>query len=217
MISVVIETLCRLGPDKVYDRVGELGIGTMAEVYALDPSRNYYFIQNPNRPGTYCWIWGFYATPVNNFVGMPIYTPGYTPTFAISLTPTATRTPTGTLTPVPAFTVSNPAIRECSGSKYLDVTVKNTGGTVFRSGSVEVRDITVPATVAGVGQNNFIDLVGCDVHFSQGDLSPTEIGNLSSAAIPFEISGHDLSITVKVCPADGLGGTCSVQSFTYEP
>ncbi|HBG74141.1 MAG: hypothetical protein A2X25_04145 [Chloroflexi bacterium GWB2_49_20] len=217
MISVVMETLCRLGPDMVYDRVGALGVGTMAEVYAMDPSRSYYFIQNPNQPGSYCWVWGFYATPVNNFVGMPIYTPAFTPTIRYTSTPTITRTPTGTLTPMPAFTVTNPKIRECSPNKYLDVTITNTGGTVFKSGSVEFNDTTVPATVAAIPQNTFRDLVGCDVHYEQGDLAPKEVGNLSSDAIPFDVSGHNLTVTVKVCPLDDLGGTCSVQSFTYKP
>ena len=68
MINVIVATLCRTGPGTVYDRVGELNINTNAEVYAMDPSRSYYFIQNPNQAGTYCWVWGFYATPVNSFV-----------------------------------------------------------------------------------------------------------------------------------------------------
>lgn len=217
MISVVMETLCRLGPGTIYERVGELGINTFAEVFAQDPSGDYYFIQNPNNPGTYCWVWGFYATPVNNFVGMPIYTPAFTPTPRYTSTPTTTQTPTGTLTPMPAFTVTNPKIRECGSNKYLDVTITNTGGIVFQSGSVEINETSVPATVAGIAQNSFIDLVGCGVHYSQGDLAPKEVGNLSSDVIPFPVSGHNLTVTVKVCPSDDLGGTCSVQSFTFKP
>ncbi len=99
MISVSKETNCRLGPDVVYERVGKLDPGIMAEVFALDPTRGYYFIENPGNPGTYCWVWGFYATEVNDFTGMAVYTPAHTPIPANTSTPglTATLTPTGTL------------------------------------------------------------------------------------------------------------------------
>jgi|GEM_PF-3740120 len=88
MISVEVETLCRTGPGTFYDRVGELGIGKMVEVFGLDPSRDYYLIQNPSHPDSYCWVWGFYATPVNNFSGIPVYTPVFTPTPRYTYTPT---------------------------------------------------------------------------------------------------------------------------------
>lgn len=88
MISVEIETLCRLGPGTVYDRVGELGVGKMVEVFGLDPSRDYYLIRNPSHPESFCWVWGFYATPVNSFSGMPVYTPMHTPTLRYTYTPT---------------------------------------------------------------------------------------------------------------------------------
>jgi hypothetical protein len=88
MISVEIETLCRMGPGTIYDRVGELGVGQLVEVFGLDPSRDFYLIRNPAHPEGFCWVWGFYATPVNNFVGIPVYTPMYTPTPRYTYTPT---------------------------------------------------------------------------------------------------------------------------------
>jgi len=113
MISVSKETNCRLGPDVVYERVGMLDTGVMAEVFALDPSRGYYYIENPDNPGTYCWIWGFYVTQVNDFALLPIYTPANTPKLANTSTPslTTTFTPTGTLntpTPTPTGTLNTP-------------------------------------------------------------------------------------------------------------
>jgi hypothetical protein len=217
MISVVVETLCRLGPDKVYDRVGALGINTMAEVYALDPSRQYYFIANPNNPGTYCWVWGFYATPVNSFTGIPVYTPAYTPTAAVSLTPSLTPTRTGTVTPTPNFTITNPRIRTCGANMFLDVTVTNTGGTNFLSGSLYITDTAGPA-ITGATNNTFIDMVDCTEHYRQGDLIPGEVGTVSTdpIAIP-DLHGHQLTISVTVCPQDNLAGTCSVKSINYKP
>ena len=217
MISVIMETLCRLGPDKVYDRVGVLGVGIPVQVYALDPSRQYYFIQNPSHAGSYCWVWGFYATPMSSFIGVPVYTPMFTPTPAVSPTPTLTRTPTGTLTPTPNFSITNPVIRTCSSSNYIDVTITNTGGVVFQSGAISIQDHTNGLTVGEVVNNFFNNMVGCDVHYSQSDLAPTEVGNLSSAALPFGVSGHNLTLNVKLCPQDNLAGTCSVKSITFKP
>jgi hypothetical protein len=88
MISVDVETLCRLGPGTVYDRVGELAVGQLVEVFGLDPSREHYLIRNPAHPESFCWVWGFYATPVNNFAGIPVYTPMHTPTPRYTYTPT---------------------------------------------------------------------------------------------------------------------------------
>jgi hypothetical protein len=88
MISVEVETLCRLGPGMIYDRVGELPVNQMVEVFGLDPSRDYYLIRNPTHPEGFCWVWGFYATPVNNFAGIPVYTPAFTPTPRYTYTPT---------------------------------------------------------------------------------------------------------------------------------
>jgi len=88
MISVEIETLCRMGPGMIYDRVGELPVGQLVEVFGLDPSREHYLIRNPSHPEGFCWVWGFYATPVNSFSGMPVYTPMHTPTPRYTYTPT---------------------------------------------------------------------------------------------------------------------------------
>lgn len=214
MISVLVATLCRLGPGTVYDRVGELNINTSVEVYAMDPSRTYYFIQNPNQPGTYCWVWGFYATPVNSFVGVPIYTPAYTPTLAISLTPSLTRTPTGTVTPVPGFTITNPIINTCR--KTLDVTITNTGGTIFKSGAVTVKNgsTTVAAQNAS---DDFVDYLGCTEKYRQGDLAPKEVGNLNSSTLAADYTGVTLTVEVTLCSLDGMAGVCSTKSITYKP
>jgi len=217
MISVIMETNCRLGPDKVYDRVGALGINTLVEVFGMNPSREYYFIRNPSHPESFCWVWGFYATPVNSYVGVPIYTPAFTPTLALSLTPTVTKTPLGTVTPVPDFSISNPKIRTCGSEKFLDVTVTNTGGTVFKSGGISITDNTSSSTLLEVARNVFEDKVDCDVHFSQSDLMPKEFGTLSSGAIPFDVSHHDLAVSVKVCPEDNLAGVCIVKSIMFKP
>jgi hypothetical protein len=219
MISVSVETLCRLGPNTVYDRVSALGVNTPVQVYGVDPTHGYYFIQNPSQPGSYCWVWGFYATEINSFTGIPIYTPAYTPTAAITLTPSLTPTKTGTTTPTPGFTITNPRIRTCGADNFLDVTITNTGTTIFMSGNLYITDASGPA-ITGATNDNFIDTPDCQStpHFTQGDLAAGEIGTVSTDPITVgDLSGHNLTINVTMCSADGLGGLCTVKSITFKP
>jgi len=151
MISVSKETNCRLGPDTVYERVGQLDPGVMAEVFGLDPTRNYYYIQNPGKAGSYCWVWGYYATTVNDFVGVPIYTPAYTPIPINTATPglTTTATVTGTITtPVAActFVSQSPAnnAKFTPGQLYVDLDwiVKNTSLSTWEKANVSYKFIS---------------------------------------------------------------------------
>lgn len=151
MISVSKETNCRLGPDTVYERVGQLDPGVMAEVFGLDPTRNYYYIQNPAKAGSYCWVWGYYATTVNDFVGVPIYTPAYTPIPINTSTPglTTTATVTGTITtPVAActFVSQSPANNDkfTPGEPYIDLNwvVKNSSLSTWEKANVSYKFIS---------------------------------------------------------------------------
>jgi len=151
MISVSKETNCRLGPDTVYERVGQLDPGVMAEVFGLDPTRYYYYIQNPNQPGSFCWIWGFYVTRVNDFVGVPIFTPAYTPIPVNTSTPGSSTTPTvtGTITtPKPACTFVSqlPAnnTKFKPGQSYVDLnwTVKNTSLATWDKANVSFKFVS---------------------------------------------------------------------------
>jgi hypothetical protein len=139
----------------------------------------------------------------------------YNTVIPTSSTPSKSPTPTITQTPVVDFTISNTLIRTCSGEKFMDVTVTNTGTSVFKSGSVSITDKTVANTVPELFSTEFVYKVNCDVHFSQGDLAPKEFGNLSSAAIPFPFSGHNFGVTVKLCAADD-GSNCIVKAFSFD-
>ena len=80
LISVTVATNCRVGPGKVYDRVGALLVGQVAEVAGRNLNGNYWYIRNPNDPNGYCWLWGEYATVTGNFAALPVFTPPPTPT-----------------------------------------------------------------------------------------------------------------------------------------
>src|SRR6266540_1748461 len=56
-ISVSVATNCRVGPGKIYDRVGALLVGEVAEVYGRNAAGNYWYIRNPDSSGGFCWLW----------------------------------------------------------------------------------------------------------------------------------------------------------------
>src|SRR5215213_7948301 len=81
LISVSVATNCRVGPGKIYDRVGALLVGEVAEVSGRNPTGDYWYIRNPDsNSGGFCWLWGNYATLSGNLSVLPVYTPPPTPT-----------------------------------------------------------------------------------------------------------------------------------------
>jgi hypothetical protein len=89
VLWVATDTNCRSSPGKVYDWVGGLQVGEKAEIFARDPRNEYFYISNPDNIGTFCWVWGFYATPSGDTGGLPVFTPPPTPTPPPTDTPTA--------------------------------------------------------------------------------------------------------------------------------
>jgi len=135
MISVSKETNCRLGPDVVYERVGQLDPGVMAEVFALDPGRGYYYIENPGNPGTYCWVWGEFATPVNDLAVLPIYTPAHTPLLVITSTPELI--PSETCTFVSQYPGNDAIFTPGQLDVDFEWIVKNTGSTTWYKANMD--------------------------------------------------------------------------------
>ncbi len=57
LIGVSVATNCRVGPGRVYDRVGALVVGQTAEVMGRNNAGNYWYIRNPSRTTEFCWLW----------------------------------------------------------------------------------------------------------------------------------------------------------------
>src|SRR5688572_26013148 len=120
-ISVSVPTNCRVGPGRVYDRVGALLLGEVAKVVGRNPAGDYWLIRNPNRNNEFCWLWGEYATLTGNLNVLPVYTPPPTPT------------------PMPNFAAFYLRKETCTGW-WVDIELENTGGVSFRSISLTVQD-----------------------------------------------------------------------------
>jgi hypothetical protein len=56
-IIASVDTNCRAGPGADYPQDGYLGAGEQSTVYGKEASGNWWYIENPRKPGAYCWVW----------------------------------------------------------------------------------------------------------------------------------------------------------------
>lgn len=197
LISVSVSTNCRIGPGKVYDRVGALLVGQVAEVVGRDPTGGYWYIRNPDSRPEFCWLWGEYATLSGNVAALPMYTPPPTPT------------------PVPNFDASYVRLETCTGW-WVDIELRNTGGVNFKSVSLTLRD-TLNDTVLSMYTDGFTDVSGCLDSVNRSNLQPGESRIISSPPFVYDPTGRKLRATITACSNTGNSGTCVSQVITFTP
>ena len=205
MVSVSVQTNCRLGPDVSFELLGSLMPGLMAEVVGMDTSKLYYYIRNPQEPQNFCWLWGYYATTVGDITSLPLFTP------------MPTSTPTITPTPVPNFNITYTKLDSCVGW-FVEVKVKNTGSTVWSSGSIIANDSVTSTIISERKSEQFEGWTGClSSSPIQGDLAPGESGSLHSFDFLYNPAGHDILITIQLCTQNAMAGACLTKEITFKP
>ncbi len=194
-IMVSVATNCRVGPGKVYDRMGALTVGQVAEVYGRNGDGTYWYVRLPN--GSYCWVWGQYATISGNIGALPVYTPPPTPT------------------PVPDFDASYSDMVTCAGW-WVNIDVSNTGGVTFKSLTLSLRD-TVTDVVLTSYADGFTLKGGCLDTGTRDNLNPGATRTFSSPAFDYDPSGHKLRATITLCTNLGQNGTCVTKVISFTP
>ena len=196
LVSVTVATNCRTGPGIVYDRVGGLQAGEVAEVFGRNDASNYWYIRNPSRDG-FCWLWGEYATVTGNFAVLPVFTPQPTPT------------------PMPDFTASYNGLESCSGW-WADLELVNNGGITFESILLTITDEDTDI-VASLSSDVFDNINGCSGALTRDSLTPGDIRVVSGPVFTYDPRGHDLRATITLCSRAGQSGTCVSESIRFEP
>ncbi len=197
MMSVSVDTNCRVGPGKAYEIVGAILVGETSEVIAKDPTGNYWYIRNPDKPGGFCWAWGEYATIVGNTTFLPVYTPPPTPTAA------------------PDFEVKYSNMDSCVGW-WVEFTIKNVGAMPFESISMTVKDTVTSVSLSSV-YNEFTNIKGCVSSTSIDSLEPGDSTVVSSPAFSYNPDGNKMKATINLCTGDGLTGICVSQTISFKP
>jgi hypothetical protein len=199
LISVSVATNCRVGPGRIYDRVGALLVGQTAEVIGRNNAGNYWYIRNPSRTTDFCWLWGEYATVSGNLAALPIYTPPPTPT------------------PMPDFDADFARLESCAGTGWwVDIELENYGGLTFRSIAMTVRD-TVNDTSVTLYSDDFTDRYTCNDSDTYDTLPAGDERLVSSPYITADPRGHELRATITLCSDTGQSGTCVTEVIEFTP
>ncbi|MBN1303798.1 MAG: hypothetical protein JXA13_05130 [Anaerolineales bacterium] len=196
-VWVSVDTNCRVGPGKIYDRVGGLMVGETAEVVARNSSNTYWYIRNPDAPGSFCWLWGNYAAVSGDVNILPVYT----------ALPTST--------PPAGFVLSYHDLDSCSGW-FVVFNVENTGDLKFKSYSTAVYDKDTNTTVAS-SSDSFDKWTGCIVAKANSALTAGEIATANSGLFSYDPSGHKLSGTITLCTEEAQSGLCLSRTIDFTP
>ena len=196
-VSVSVATNCRAGPGRIYDRLGGLQVGQVAEVIGRNPTNNYWYIRNPGTSNGFCWLWGEYATVTGNFAALPVLTPPPTPT------------------PRPAFDAEFVRLEACANWR-VDINLTNTGGITFESISLTVRDRDTDVVTSMIA-DYFADVNNCSTTASREQLNPGAERTVTSSPFTYNPRGHDLRATITMCSREGLSGTCITEVINFTP
>ncbi len=79
-VEVSVDTNCRSGPNISFNYVGALLVGERTQVVARSNVPNYFIVNNPDRPGSTCWLWDRYATILGDPLSLPMLEAPPTPT-----------------------------------------------------------------------------------------------------------------------------------------
>jgi hypothetical protein len=193
-----VATNCRTGPGKIYDRVGALLVGEVAEVIGRNANGNYWYIRNPRQSNGFCWLWGEYATVTGNFAALPVFTPPPTPT------------------PVPNFSARYAGLESCPNNNtwWVDFKLTNSGGLPFQSIAITVRDTTQKVVVT-MQSDVFRNLDKCNEKATHDVLQAGGSRIVSAAAFAHNPITHNLRATITLCSREGQNGTCITKTIRF--
>ncbi len=204
MISASVATNCRRGPSTLYaPPVGVLNVGQKVQVAGRNDGGTWWYIQNPNRSGEYCWVWGESTQVEGSTSALPIITPPPMP-------PTATFTST----PGASYNASYETTHACGGAPTAIFEISNKGGQLH-SLSLEIKDLTDDVTLFGPSSSDAPFMGGPSECPPGGDILPAGKTLYIGGAIGAGGSGHNARATIKLCTSNGLDGVCSTKTVEF--
>lgn len=197
-------TNCRKGPGPIYDRVGALNIGQTAFVYGRNSTSTWWYIENPTKPGSYCWVWGGSTTVSGATVELPVFTPPPPPATATTTLPASGI----------AFEVSYAGKSKCSGDWYAYFKVKNNGNKAIESVAIKITNLTTNTILSSTSYDNpFLGSTNkCPPGKDSLDAGESAyiagfIGNVPA--------NHQLKAGITLCSEEALGGKCEFKALKF--
>jgi len=198
-VYVSQNTNCRMGQGTSFQWLVTLLAGEESEAVGIDTSGDYWYIRRPDQPTGFCWLWGEYATPSGPWQSLPVYTPMPTPT--------------------PGFDFKityHSNVGNCGWFWVLQYRIDNTGGFTLESWKSTTTDHTGGSDPIDNEQDKFYDISGCSPAGEQVDLTPGEAYYVN-AVFDNNPQGHDLTVNIRICTEDGLGGDCLTKHIRHTP
>jgi hypothetical protein len=184
-----IETNCRTGPSPDYPRVGYLGKDEESTVYGRNESSTWWYIANLRKPGEYCWVWGDTTVVTGDIAKLPVLTPPPPPN--------------------PNFSASFNSYHDCGGVPTLVFWVKNTGGKVFRSSSITIKDMSTNTFFSGPETSNSPFLANASACAGGSNhLDPGSTAFLSKGLGLILAPGTQTRAIIDLCTEANQGGDC---------
>ena len=199
MVYTSENTNCRTGPGTYFPWLFTLDQGESAEAVARGSVGDYWYIKQPSQPSTICALWGKFATPSGPYEALPLWTPIPTPTPGLD------------------FNVSfDKYIGGCFSWFTVQYRIDNTGGFTLESWRTTSTDHTGGSDPIENFQDKFYGFSDCTHYDTQKELTPGEAYFLN-ALFNHDPAGHDITVKVKICTEDGLGGECLIKNFRHTP
>ena len=200
MISVSVDTNCRVGPGAIFERVGILLVGETAEIVGREPKNEFWYIRNPDADegAEFCWVWGEYATISGDTLPLLYLSPPPPPTAS--------------------FSVSFEKMDICATTRWINFKLTNKSGISFKYINIVLTDTdTDPVTVVSLKANEFTYNEGCSQPVTTKTLIAGGTLSVSSPFLTYNFSGHDLNAKLTACTETDQAGTCITQELNFTP
>ncbi len=198
MIYASANTNCRAGQGTYFQWLVTLNEGEESEAVGVDTSGEYWYIRRPDQPAGFCWLWAKYATPSGPWQSLPVYTPIPTPTPGLD------------------YKLTFNSVTGCVGNTYVQFQIDNIGAVTLESWNSSGTDNSGGIANLAVQSDDFYYQNNCPRTETQGDLEPGE-GSYLNVTFLGNPSGNNLTVNIRVCSKNGLGGECLKKTFDIKP
>jgi hypothetical protein len=195
-VTVSVDTFCRLGPGKEYEKAGILLVGEVTEVIGRDAFNLFWYVRNPDLGAGFCWISAEYATVEGDVLSL------------------VAQPPSANL--VSEVEVIYLGMGKCSNAWWSDLQIRNNSTVTFKSISLVIGDGVTHIT-RSMMLSTFPFTNRCNTPTSVDTLGPGSSVKISSPEFTYDLTGAEISVSITLCSDAEMRGTCVSKNLAYTP